>query len=110
MSGYTTALTLLIVGCLGAANAVAGVGTTVVNITVRYSRAELGSPEGAQHLYRRLKNAARQACGDVDGRELKLHVFAVKCYERAIDDAVAKVNEPGLTALHRSRSQRTAAG
>jgi UrcA family protein len=106
----TTGLTLLALGAIAAGSGIAAVATQEVNVGVRYSKAELTSADGAARLYRRIQYAARRACGEADGRELKRHFLAQTCYERAVDAAVAKVDEPSLTALHRSRSPRTAAG
>ncbi|HET9389546.1 MAG TPA: UrcA family protein [Steroidobacteraceae bacterium] len=103
-------LVLLAAGALGAGSALADVPQQVVTVKLHYSKAELGSAEGAEHLYRRIQFAARQACGDPDGRELKTYFLAKRCYQRAVDQAVANVDAPSLTALHRSRGTRTAAG
>ena len=103
-------LVLLIAGALGAGNALAEAPAQVVTVKLQYSQAELASAGGAQHLYRRIQFAARQACGDADGRELMRYFLAKRCYQRAVDEAVAQVGAPSLTALHRSRATRAAPG
>jgi UrcA family protein len=83
----------------------------VRTLVVRYYDIDLTRPEGAQVLYRRIGSAARQACGYLDIRDLKGNAEFDECYARAVDDAVAQVNSPMLTALHHSRSRtRLASG
>jgi UrcA family protein len=84
-------------------------GSDVPRVTVRYSPAELTEQKGADQLYRRIQFAARQVCGSFDSRELALRRVFRKCYENAVDDAVAQVNSTMLTAVHRIRTQRVSA-
>ncbi|MGH8138428.1 MAG: UrcA family protein [Steroidobacteraceae bacterium] len=79
-------------------------------VNVRYSRAELERTEGAERLYHRIQSAARQACGEPDQRELESFFRARQCYQLAVDTTVAKIDARTLTALHRTKTQRTAPG
>jgi UrcA family protein len=79
-------------------------------VSVHYHNTDLAKADGAQNLYRRIQNAARRVCHQPDIRELTLYAEYEKCYEVAVNAAVAKVDVSELTALHRSRTQRTASG
>jgi UrcA family protein len=79
-------------------------------VSVHYHNTDLGKEDGAQSLYRRIQKAARRVCHEPDIRELTLYAEYEKCYEVAVNAAVAKVDVSTLTALHRSRTQRTASG
>jgi UrcA family protein len=78
--------------------------------TVSYADLDLSKPAGAQTLYKRIKAAARSVCGPVDQYTFQMpsRVFRA-CFEQAIADAVAQVDRPSLTALHREET-RTARG
>lgn len=67
---------------------------------VRFGDLNLATNEGAQTLYQRIKLAARQVCDGADDRFG--HSEYRKCMNKAVDDAVAKVNRPTLQALHQS--------
>jgi UrcA family protein len=68
---------------------------------VRYADLNLSSEAGARTLYQCIRRAARIVCikpgdaarfGNPNYRE---------CIHKAVDDAVAKINQPTLYALHR---------
>jgi UrcA family protein len=73
--------------------------------SVSYADLDLSKPAGAQTLYKRIKKAARRVCGPVDNYT---HVTPSRrfreCYEQAIADAVAQVDRPSLTAVHREKT------
>jgi UrcA family protein len=100
---------LLCTAAFMATGAIAG-PQAVDSINVSYMAADLTQPEGARSLYLRIQRAARVVCREPDIRELAAHTAYERCYERAVDDAVAKVDATALTALHRSKTQRSAAG
>ncbi|HZO22373.1 MAG TPA: UrcA family protein [Steroidobacteraceae bacterium] len=111
-SRYTwrgAAVAVLVGGCTLAGSSMAA-EPQVIKIQLQYSPAEVGSADGAARLYRRIQFAARQACGEADSREVVRYFLAKKCFERAVDDAVAKVDAPALTAVHRNHPLRTEAG
>jgi UrcA family protein len=73
------------------------------SVMVNYGDVNLATLAGATTLYQRLEAAARSVCGE------RGHSFAEMrdwqaCYQGAIDGAVASVNNPMLSALHRERS------
>lgn len=77
---------------------------------VSYADLDLSKPAGAQTLYKRIQKAARHVCGPTDQYTYVTprKVFR-ECYEEAIAAAVAQVDRPSLTALHREQT-RTASG
>lgn len=109
--GALLGFALLCTGALGAASArAASPDPAFRTVNVHYSRAELERTEGAERLYRRIQAAARAACGQPDQRELMIYFEAKKCFARAVDSAVAKIGANTLTALHHTKTQRTAPG
>ncbi|MGH8236598.1 MAG: UrcA family protein [Steroidobacteraceae bacterium] len=78
---------------------------------VSFADLDLSKPAGAQTLYKRIQAAARRVCGPAD-RYTHLTPSKVfrECYETAIADAVAQVDRPSLTALHKEQASRTARG
>ncbi|HKD55506.1 MAG TPA: UrcA family protein [Steroidobacteraceae bacterium] len=93
---------------LGAAQASAGPPVDGRSVTVNYRDLNLSTIQGATALYQRLRGAARSVC---DGPVTGLHAYHEwrSCYEAAIADAVAKVNSPLLTALHRKSDKNATA-
>ena len=79
-------------------------------IELSYVKAELSQPESAQLLYKRIQLAARSVCHEPSVRELARYRIYKRCFDEAVDAAVAKVDASTLTALHRSKMQRCAAG
>jgi UrcA family protein len=80
------------------------------SVHLSYVTADLTQPEGAKRLYLRIQRAARMVCHAPDLRELPAWEKYQRCYDRAVDNAVAEVGASALTALHRSKTQRNAAG
>jgi len=77
---------------------------------VSYADLDLSKPAGAQTLYKRIKAAARHVCGPADQYTFVTPPAAFReCFEKAVADAVAQVDRPSLTALHREET-RTARG
>ncbi|MGQ0836408.1 MAG: UrcA family protein [Gammaproteobacteria bacterium] len=96
---------------VGAENAVAGPASDEPpSVTIRYSHLDLAKPAGAESLYRRIQAAARTVCGVNKSKELRQIVFAKDCYTATVANAVATINKPLVTALHRSKAVRTATG
>jgi UrcA family protein len=93
--GFTSVVCLL--GCSGASAGPPAAGRTV---SVNYRDLNLSTIDGAIALYQRLKGAARTVC---DGPLTGVAAYQEwrSCYDAAMADAVAKVNSPLLTAVHR---------
>lgn len=77
-------------------------GNDVPTRTVRYSDLDLGTQAGAKALYRRIRYAAEQVCGNPDWRQ-RFESAAVKaCIGRAISSSVHSVNDARLTSVYES--------
>ncbi len=73
-------------------------------VTVKIDAFDLSKAQGAEAVYARLRNAARQVCRTLESRDVSLKKEHRECVEQALDEAVAQVNSTRLTALHRSES------
>jgi UrcA family protein len=74
--------------------------------TVSFADLDLSKPAGAQTLYKRIKAAARHVCGPVDNYTFVTPASAFRqCYAKAIADAVAQIDRPSLTVLHREETR-----
>jgi UrcA family protein len=72
--------------------------------TVHYADLNLNTQAGAAVLYKRIRNAAEQVCGDVGSRELAQAAAAKACVNRAIVASVHTVNNPQLTSEYNIRN------
>jgi UrcA family protein len=70
--------------------------STVVN----FRDLDLSQSTDAQRLYGRLQYASKQVCSSYDTRQLSMRRRYDACYDAALGQAVKRVNEPKLTALH----------
>ena len=77
------------------------------SITVHYSDAAFGTVDGTAKVYRKLKTAARKVCGINEGGRLTLDqgIAARECFDKALADAVRRIDRPMLTTVH-TRSGR----
>jgi len=75
---------------------------------VRYSSSEASSPEGARHVYERIRAAARHVCGEdqIDERDLTAWSAGRACEEHAVDQAVASVHSERVAALNHHSAPR----
>jgi UrcA family protein len=84
------AVVAIIASSINVSAAVAG-EASVVTTAVSYAGLDLGSAAGQQMLEKRIRLAARQACGvNPDVRHLALTVDAVRCYRSAVAGAMAE--------------------
>ena len=100
-----TILGPLAFGC--AAVCIAGENGDVPHAVVKFHDLNLSSPDGATALYRRIKAAASEVCGsfDTDKRDLTNLAALNTCVHNAVRDAVAKVNQPALSAIYNARNR-----
>ncbi|MBS0365108.1 MAG: UrcA family protein [Proteobacteria bacterium] len=77
-----------------------------LSVRVNYSDLNLSSSAGASKLYQRITAAAREVC-PYDSRSMAQYEHAKACKRQAIDEAVAKVNSPLLTAVHNGARDTT---
>ena len=95
--GFTSVLCLLGVsaGSTGTSHA--------AGVSVNYRDLNLSTIEGAITLHERLKGAARTVCDGLTG--VAAYQEWRSCFEAAMADAVATVNSPLLTAVHRAANK-----
>lgn len=82
------------------ASVASATGDGGVSTVVRYRDLDPAQSADAQRLYARLKYAAQKVCNGYDSRDLRMQRLQDACYDEALSNAVAKVNEPALTAVH----------
>jgi UrcA family protein len=77
--------------------------------TVSYRDLNLTNPQGIAALYRRITGAAQEVCGPAErtGSLLPRPGYR-ECVQRAIAEAVAKVDRPELSAYHAQREHHVA--
>jgi UrcA family protein len=70
---------------------------------VRFADLDLNKQADAVILYQRIQRAAAQVCSDFASPRLFMQRVYADCRQLAIDDAVARLNWPTLSALARSQ-------
>jgi UrcA family protein len=74
----------------------------VQRMDVAYGDLDLSTPEGAERFLARLRNAAARVCGGrPDLRDLEARRAFKDCFDRNMNNAVAQIRAPRVTALHR---------
>lgn len=103
---YSSLLASIVAVALGApaiASADAKSELQGVSVKVSYADLNLGKQEGAKTLYRRLQQAAKQACDVGSLREegsVKRLTEARQCYRDSLSDAVEELDNEYLTQIH----------
>jgi len=77
-------------------------GSDPLQTTVKFSDLDIASPKGAAVLYARIQRAAEKACSQADGG-VDIGGERQVCINKAILDAVTKVNVAALSAVFASR-------
>jgi len=80
-----------------------------VAIKVRYADLNLSNPAGAKTMLHRIHEAALEICGEPD-RALAAKIQNQACMKATIDQAVASLNEPLVTALNSGQPAPTHPG
>jgi len=82
---------------------------TSADIAVKYSGEQVNNDADAQALYKKLRSAARAVCDDNAGghRTLEVRARAEKCVNQVLADAVKKIDQPLLTTVHESKTNKT---
>ena len=71
---------------------------------VTYSDLNADKESGAEILYRRLQQASKRVCGVEsikNAGSIREVMNQRRCYRNALDEAVAEIDNPMLTGLHR---------
>ncbi len=74
---------------------------------VKYGDLDLTRSSGVSVLYGRIKAAALTVCDEANSREVQAVLLTRKCARAALDRAVDKVNNPGLTVYHSAKLGHT---
>ena len=77
-------------------------GSNVNPVTVSFADLNLTQDKGVETLYSRLKAGAKQSCGTVSARQLKLFRTNKECLKTALTDAVESIDNEKLSELHSS--------
>ena len=105
MKRLTAAIVVIALGAPAIAVADSKTDLQRVSIKVDYADLNLEKEAGAKVLYRRLKNASRQAC-DVRSLTVAGSVKRMgqmqRCYRDALNAAVAKIDNDLVTEIHES--------
>jgi UrcA family protein len=104
---WINAAVLLLAGAwqYGAFASTRPAGEDVRRITVRFDDLNLEQPRGVAALYRRVRLAAEQVCGEPRGPgEAIISADWRACVAQAVDRAVVTVDRPALTAYHRGHT------
>lgn len=72
----------------------------VQQIHVKYADLNLGTSTGATALYQRIRRAANDVCTVTDNRDLTQQALVRSCADHAVAQAVAAVNDTGLTKIY----------
>ena len=76
----------------------------VPQVTVKYGDLNVSNPQGAAALYARIRSAGKSVCSQFDGPEIHAYLQRNACINKAILDAVTKVNNFALTAVYRAKT------
>jgi UrcA family protein len=72
---------------------------------VHYSDLDLSRPEDAHRLYTRIRGAAREVCEDLRSADLQRAQIYRQCLDKAVTDAVAKVQSAQVAAIANAHIQ-----
>jgi UrcA family protein len=102
MYRFTTTILILTVA-LSSQLANAGPAPEALSVTVKFADLDLTRSPGVAALYQRLKGAAEMVCAPIAGQDLARQMRFKEYIQSAIGTAVAKVNQPALTAYYRAQ-------
>lgn len=99
-------LTLVCAACLiGNAQAQSAEARFAHKVTVKYGDVNLSTESGARTLYRRIRGAARSVCGE-EGRSIDEQRMWARCVRNSMDEAVATVHSPLVTAIYKNENAK----
>src|SRR5882757_8943812 len=101
-------LLMILCGMVGATAAGAVSAATsdddLPQIVIKYDAASLSDDEGAQALYHRIVNAAKQVCPGENERDLRRLELIRECRRQSIARAVHQINNPRLAQVYANHS------
>lgn len=80
---------------------------------LRFTGADLDSPQAVARTYQRLRTGSELACSAYQGRDLARQRVFRECVAQTVDSTIARIHSAPLTAYHaaqRGETLRTAAG
>ena len=108
MKTLTTLIAVATIAASGITIANAESNLETRSVTVRFTDLDTNNVYGAAALYQRIARAAATVCRDLEpGRQLAMIQPYSKCLHKAIDDAVAKVARPAVTAYAAAHGVRS---
>jgi UrcA family protein len=96
---YTAISCLMSTAALCTALSTTAEAEDVPSKVVKFNDLDITTPDGAKVLYKRIRAAARDVCGVSIGDDPILRVGTKVCIDKAVDNAVKRVNAPMLTYL-----------
>jgi UrcA family protein len=78
---------------------------TAPSVVVRFPDLDLSRSASVAVLYQRLQGAAETVCAPLDDSDLPRHMRFKACVQGAISMAVAKADQPALTAYYRTKTK-----
>lgn len=90
---------------VSAADSGGSVTVSSVSVTVKFADLKISNPSSALVLYERIRAAAHNACSYY---WFKTDADEARCMHNAIANAVAKVNQPELSAVYNAKYKTTA--
>ena len=101
MNPITSVKTIIVASSLALGTAVTGIcNAAEPAVTVSYRDLAVSTAEGASMLYRRIRFAADAVCSYLDHGDLASKAHKSACAEKAIADAVIRVNQPQLFSVY----------
>ena len=79
-------------------------------VKVQFADLNTSSPEGSRILYGRIAEAARAVCSRGADWYPSAHWSQLECYRATLDQTVAKLNFPALSAVYVASMHRTGKG
>jgi UrcA family protein len=100
-----TLLPLAALALSGLATASTRTTGEVNSVVVKYGDLNLNSQAGIARLHKRISNAAKSVCNELDTRILGLRGAYEECVADAIDNGVAAVDNANLSQFHAARGK-----
>jgi UrcA family protein len=78
------------------------------HVTVKYADLNVSNPQDTAVLYARIRTAAERVCSRYDGHSISAMMEKDACVDKALFEAVTKINNPVLTAVYSSKAGKEA--
>jgi len=96
MKRLFTVATIIVLG-FAATNVANADPQSPQSLTVQFGDLNLNNAQGADALFKRIKNAARDVCSNFEGRTLSKKQLHAECVATALSTAIARVDRPMLS-------------